>query len=174
MKQKPSTDSRFIIYRIFYGNILAYVGQTAQPIARRLQKHFFAAVHIRKLDPREVTRIEVAHCISRADMNIYERYYIELFKPPLNALAKDSDELTVRLPDLVFEDVDIPLLDKWRQKISEKEEAERQAKKASSEKFLEHRRLRQMKNAGELSDDEYWAKSDAIEEADEVDDCFVW
>lgn len=155
-------EKQYIIYKVYYGDILAYIGQTAQQINRRLHKHFFAASHIRKIDPRAVTKVEVAVCLTRADMNVYEKYYIELLKPPLNSLEKDTDLLTIRLPDLDFCAVDIPLMDKWRAKIAEKENEESLQKKANHERFIALQELKRKRRCGEISEDEYDIMRDAL------------
>lgn len=148
-------EKQFIIYKIYYGDILTYIGQTAQQIDRRLHKHFFAASHIRKIDPRAVTKVEVANCVTRADMNVYEKYYIELLKPSLNCLEKDTDLLTIRLPDLNFFPVDIPLMAKWRARIADRENEESLQKKANHERFLALQELKRRRRCGEVSEDDY-------------------
>ena len=155
----------YLLYRIYYDGTLVYIGQTAQAIDRRLQKHFFAPAHIRKIDPRLVTSVEVASCASRADMNVYERYYIELHKPELNFLEKDIDDLSpsVRLPDLDFQEAHIPLMDKWRVKIAEVEQGEQAAKEEKIRRFTESQALRRQRRAGEISEDEYYTRLEAMQ-----------
>lgn len=102
----------FIIYRIYYGpTLIAYVGQTTQGIEKRLYQHFFSNVDLSFTD---VKKIEYAKCKSRADMNLYEIYYINKDKPFENLNYISKDELTVSLPPLEFVDFDLNLLSKYK------------------------------------------------------------
>jgi hypothetical protein len=85
----------------------------------------------RSIDIEGVTRIECATLKTEADMFLYEIYYINLLKPPLNRDDKARDELTERLPDLDFKEYRCHLFEKWVKQIAVKNliEAEKQAKK---------------------------------------------
>lgn len=89
----------FILYRIWYGNCLAYLGRTKQPLQARLRGHMFAKPMHRAIDIHNVTKIEYAEFQTEADMNLYEIYFINLWKPPLNVDDKARDELSITLPD---------------------------------------------------------------------------
>ncbi len=90
----------FILYRIWYGKHLAYLGRTKQPLQARIRGHMFAAPMHRAIDIHNVTRIEYTELFTEADMNLYEIYYINLWKPPLNVDDKAGDDLTITLPEL--------------------------------------------------------------------------
>lgn len=90
----------FILYRIWYGEHLAYLGRTKQPLQARLRGHMFAKPMHRAIDIHNVTKIEYTTLQTEADMNLYEIYFINLWKPPLNVDDKAKDELTLKLPDL--------------------------------------------------------------------------
>lgn len=95
----------FILYRIWYGNVLAYLGRTKQPLQARIRGHMFAQRFHRAIDIHNVTKIEYTEFQTEADMNLFEIYYINLWKPPLNVDDKARDELTVHFPEkewLVF------------------------------------------------------------------------
>ena len=59
-----------------------------------------------------VSKIEYAEFLSEADMNLYEIYYINLLKPPLNCDDKAKDELTVSLPDVDWNEMCYVSIDK--------------------------------------------------------------
>jgi excinuclease UvrABC nuclease subunit len=151
-----------IIYRIYDGYGLAYVGQTAQPIDRRLHGHFFAKPTMRKLDPRSVTKVEYAVCKTRADMNLYEIYYIEKLKPPFNIADKHGDALTVDLPELEFTQHECKLLEKWRAAIDEKEFRENEAKEQKVHAALRAGELRRQFRLGEIGEERYFDEMDEV------------
>jgi hypothetical protein len=111
------TDVKHILYKIYYYEDCIYLGRTEQPIANRLRGHFFSKPMHRKIHLPSVSRIEVAECNSTADMYLYEVYYINLLKPPLNLDDKANDELSVELPELNFLEYKPKLYDKWLQQI---------------------------------------------------------
>lgn len=90
----------FILCRIYYGNYLAYLGRTKQPLQARIRGHMFAKPMHRVIDIHNVTKIEYTMLQTEADMNLYEIYFINLWKPPLNVDDKARDDLTIKLPEL--------------------------------------------------------------------------
>ena len=48
----------FILYRIYYGECMAYLGRTKQPLQARIRGHMFASPMHRAIDIHNVTRIE--------------------------------------------------------------------------------------------------------------------
>lgn len=90
----------YILYRIWYGDCLAYIGRTKQPLQARIRGHMFAKPMHRAIDIHNVERIEYAMLQTEADMNLYEIYCINLWKPPLNVDDKARDNLTITLPEL--------------------------------------------------------------------------
>lgn len=156
------SNKTFTIYRIYYGDDIVYVGQTAQPLQNRLRGHFFKARMMRVIDIELVSKIENAVCPTQADMNVYERYYIELLKPMLNSADKDWDELTVRLPELAFQPYDPPLMEKWRKRIALQDEKEAQSKEQERHILMAKAELRRLRRAGELSEDEYFERLDRL------------
>ena len=83
----------FLIYRIWYGNCLVYVGRTKQPLQSRIRGHLFSKPMHRTVNIEQVTKIEYAELGSEADMNLYEIYYILRLHPPLNVDDKARDDL---------------------------------------------------------------------------------
>lgn len=107
----------FILYRIWYGNCLAYIGRTKQPLQARIRGHMFAKPMHRAIDIHNVTKIEYTEFLTEADMNLYEIYYINLWKPPLNVDDKARDNLSITLPDKKW-DAFIPAnWDNWKKEI---------------------------------------------------------
>ncbi len=47
-------------------------------------------------------------------MYIYELYYINKYKPPLNEDSKADDEVTIELPDLEWYEFSYHMLDQWK------------------------------------------------------------
>lgn len=88
----------FILYRIWYGQHLAYLGRTKRPLQARIRGHMFAKPMHRAIDIHNVTKIEYTEFPTEADMNLYEIYFINLWKPPLNVDDKARDDLTISLP----------------------------------------------------------------------------
>ncbi|MCM1234164.1 MAG: GIY-YIG nuclease family protein [Ruminococcus flavefaciens] len=121
------SNHEYIIYKIFYdsptGEFIAYLGRTKQPINSRLNGHFFGKLMHKKLDVLQVSHIEIAECKTEADMFLYEIYYINKYKPPINADDKSREQLTIILPELEFETLhNEALMEKWRDKIRHENE----------------------------------------------------
>ena len=97
MKNRPKG---FLLYRIWYGKELVYVGKTKRPLRKQINGHVFSQYTY--VDIEKVTKIEYAGLSSEADMNVYEMYYINLWKPRLNEEHKTEDFLSIQLPDLTW------------------------------------------------------------------------
>lgn len=111
----------FLIYRIWYGNCLVYVGRTKQPLQSRIRGHLFSKPMHRTVNIEQVTKIEYAELGSEADMNLYEIYYILRLHPPLNVDDKARDDLSVTLPELEWKAFTTPLWEGWRQEIAKQD-----------------------------------------------------
>lgn len=107
----------FILYRIWYGNCLAYLGRTKQPLQARIRGHMFAKPMRRAIDIHNVTKIEYTEFQSEADMNLYEIYFINLWKPPLNVDDKARDELSVVLFDCEWKEFVPKNWEEWKNTI---------------------------------------------------------
>ena len=107
----------FILYRIWYGNCLAYLGRTKQPLQARLRGHMFAKPMHRGINIHNVTKIDYAEFQTEADMNLYEIYFINLWKPPLNIDDKARDELSITLPDCEWKGFIPKNWDDWKKSI---------------------------------------------------------
>ena len=107
----------FILYRIYYGNCLAYLGRTKQPLQARIRGHMFAKPMHRAIDIHNVTKIEYTMLQTEADMNLYEIYFINLWKPPLNVDDKARDNLTIELPELSWQQFIPSNWDEWKNEL---------------------------------------------------------
>jgi len=107
----------FILYRIWYGDCLAYLGRTKQPLQSRIRGHMFAAPMHRAIDIHNVTHIEYTELQTEADMNLYEIYFINKYKPPLNVDDKARDNLTITLPELQWQPFIPKKWDKWKKQL---------------------------------------------------------
>lgn len=107
----------FILYRIYYGDCLAYLGRTKQPLQARIRGHMFATPMHRAIDIHNVTKIEYTELTTEADMNLYEIYLINLWKPPLNVDDKAKDSLTIRLPELEWKEFFPSRWDEWKTEL---------------------------------------------------------
>lgn len=108
----------FILYKIWYGDCLAYLGRTKQPLQARIRGHMFAKPMHRAIDIHNVTKIEYTKLQTEADMNLYEIYFINLYKPPLNIDDKAQDNLTIQLPELKWEEFIPSKWEDWKIELS--------------------------------------------------------
>lgn len=108
----------FILYRIWYKDFIAYLGRTKQPLQERMHGHMFAAPMHRAIDIHNVSRIEYTELSTEADMNLYEIYFINLWKPPLNIDDKAKDNLTIFLPALTWEEFIPKNWEKWKRELN--------------------------------------------------------
>lgn len=163
-------DIQYTLYKIYYGEELVYVGRTKQPLQDRIRGHVFKQRMMRAIDIDKVTKIEYAYCNTEADMFFYEIYYINLFHPKLNRDDKARDELTVRLPDLTFQQFDTHLWDKWKSELHKRdfEDIVRQQKlkQHQEEKRAQRKDLLNQYTNQEFDEDTYWDKLKELEEWD--------
>lgn len=101
---------------------MVYLGRTNQPISNRLRGHFFAKPMHKKIDIKQVTKIEVSELKTEADMFIYEIYYINRLKPILNCDDKSRSEVTIKLPELEFKEFKSKRMAVWKKEVAYKEE----------------------------------------------------
>lgn len=152
-----SKTQGFILYRIYYGDMLVYLGRTKQPLQNRIRGHLFKKPMHRSINIELVTKIEYSTFQTEADMNLYEIYFINLWKPPLNIDDKCEDNLTVSLPDVEWQLFETSLWDKWKLEIKKKNSANemRENEKSAREELL--RVMRKQWHDGEISEEIYYA-----------------
>lgn len=107
----------YILYKIYYGDKLVYVGRTKQELKNRLRGHFFGNnAMTKKIDIFQTTKIEYCVCNSEADMNLMEIYLICKYKPCINKDDVPKDDLTINLPEPKFYLYWDNIIDKWKEK----------------------------------------------------------
>lgn len=107
----------FILYRIWYKDCLAYLGRTKQPLQARIRGHMFARPMHKVINIHNVTKVEYTQLQTEADMNLYEIYFINLWKPPLNVDDKARDNLTISLPELEWKEFIPANWEKWKREL---------------------------------------------------------
>lgn len=108
----------YILYKIYYGDELVYIGRTSQDLKDRLRQHFFGHPMVKKIDIFQTTKIEYATLNTQADMFLYEIYEINKWKPRINKDDKARDDFSpfIELPQLAFYDYWPEIIDKWKEK----------------------------------------------------------
>lgn len=167
----------FILYRIWYGKYIAYVGRTKQPLQSRIHGHLYKKPMQRSINIELVTKIEYTEFQTESDMNLYEIYFINLWKPTLNVDDKCKDELTVRLPDVEWKIFTTNLWDKWKKEIHAIDDAYQMKQNEKMARFELDRLMRKKWHDGEISEDAYYdylekSKQKPIETYDIIDDIF--
>lgn len=135
----------FTIYKIYYDEILIYIGRTQQKLQTRLHGHFFKAPMMREIDINGVTKIEFTKFETQADMFVWEIYLINKYKPPLNKDDKAKDNLTFDLIEPEFKKFYYYKISEWRDKINLKDkeyEKKKQEKIMLAEVFREQRKIK--------------------------------
>ena len=155
--------SNHILYRIYYGDCLVYLGRTNQSLQNRIRGHLFKKPMHRVINIDQVTKIEYCEFETVADMYLYEIYYINLWKPPLNVDDKAKDKLTVQLPDIEWKLGEFPLWDKWKEEIHKNDDTYKSVKKELNLLYEKRQQLRKDKHSENITEDEYWDKRDVID-----------
>lgn len=112
----------FLLYRIYYGDIIVYLGRTKQPLQARIRGHVFQKPMHKLILIQNVSKIEYTELQTEADMNLYEIYYINLWKPPLNVDDKARDELSISLPELEWKEFVPANWDDWKRQLENNRE----------------------------------------------------
>ena len=148
----------FVLYRIYYGENIVYIGRTKQPLQDRIRGHVFKKPMQRSISIDNVSKIEYAEFQTEADMNLYEIYFINLWKPALNVDDKCTDNLTVSLPSVEWRLFQTPLWEKWKSEIHKKDTEYGGLSARNHEITEELRVLRSLWKTGKISEDEYYDK----------------
>lgn len=161
---KPQKFSGFLLYRIYYGNEIVYVGRTMQPLQTRMHDHFFKKPMVREIDINQVTKIEYTTFTSQADQYVMEIYFINLWKPKLNKDDKAADSLTLTLPEATWTEFKTPLMDKWIEQIAERDVQHEKKKLDQYELKARRTQLRKDLRSGTITEDEFEEKMIELEE----------
>ena len=76
----------------------------------------------RLVDIFRVSRVEYVKLPTEADMFLYEVYFINKWHPPLNQDDRAHDDLTVDLPETEWKTFELPLMEKWKTKMTPTEQ----------------------------------------------------
>lgn len=160
---------RFLVYRIWYGDILVYIGRTKQPLQNRIRGHLFQKPMHRTISIELVTKIEYTEFSTEADMNLYEIYFILKEHPQLNVDDKTKDYPTVDLPEVEWREFSTPLWGKWLDELQRKATRQDKLRMRYRQIQEEMRVVRSMRRTGEIGEDEYWDKREALnKEMDQI------
>ena len=166
----PKNFAGFTLYKIYYDDCLVYLGRTMQPLQNRIRGHLFKKPMHREIDINQVTKIEYATFQSQADMNVYEVYLINLWKPPLNKDDKAHDNLTVTLPEVEWKLFTTHLWEKWKAEIAESDREERLCRQAQIAAMELQGEMRRKRRSDEITEKEYDDFLDELAECKERDD----
>lgn len=90
-------NKKYYIYRYFNSkHDVIYVGLTERPLKERVREH-----RVEELQ-KETAFIDYATVKTKADMEIYEIFYINKYLPKFNIKSVDSERTTIQLPELDF------------------------------------------------------------------------
>jgi hypothetical protein len=106
----------YIVYKVYYGDNLVYIGRTKQRLIDRMRMHFFGNPMVPKLNIFDVSKIEYALFLTECDQFVYEVYLINLYQPCLNSHDLGNDSLTIYLPEPEFYIWENNIFDKWKDK----------------------------------------------------------
>lgn len=151
-----SNPKGFILYKIYYDSELVYLGRTKQPLQDRIRGHLFKKPMHRSIGIEFVTKIEYAEFETEADMNVYEVYFINLYRPPLNRDDKARDRLTVSMPPVEWKTYTTPLWEKWKDEIQQADRAADEKRKKACLRIEQTRAMRKKRARGEITEDEYF------------------
>lgn len=152
----------YILYKIYYGDCLVYLGRTKQALQSRIRGHLFQRPMHRSICIDLVTRIEYAEFKTEADMNLYEIYFINLWKPPLNIDDKCRDGLTVHLPEVAWVQYVPQLWEKWKEEIRQKDISYNMKTQERAAQAELTRIMRQKWHIGEITEEEYYAFKESL------------
>lgn len=127
----------FILYRIWYGDVLVYLGRTKQPLQSRIHGHLFKKPMQRSISINLVTKIEYAD--------------------------KCKDELTVHLPDVEWQIFTTPLWDKWKREIAAVDKEYQMRRQEKAAKLEMDRIMRRKWHSREITEEEYYKYLDCGE-----------
>lgn len=151
-----SENKQRIVYRIYYGDKLVYIGRTSQPLQNRIRTHIMGTPMVRKLEIDKISKIEYVNLKTEADMFLYEIYFINLWHPKLNRDDKAKDELTVSLPDVEWKEFSTKLWENWKQKVKDQTTEAQLRKETRAQLMSKREEMRNKWKSGEISEEEYY------------------
>lgn len=85
----------FYVYRYVYNHQIIYVGKTKRDLCVRISEHKVE----RKFLPYLTADIEYIVCKTHVEMDIYEKYYINVYSPILNVTDMCGASFDFKLPE---------------------------------------------------------------------------
>ncbi len=154
----------FIVYRVYYGDRIVYVGRTKQLLQDRIRRHVYGKPFHRKLDLERITKVEYHEFPSEADMFLYEIYYIIKLHPELNVDDKPHDRLSFSLPAISWTPFPLVLREKWQDQLTLARMGESETAEKIADIDDEIKQLGRAKRRGEVSVKEYCGKLRTLQE----------
>ena len=97
IKRRIKMEKKYYIYRYFNDkHDIIYIGLTERPLKERVREH-----KVEELQ-KETAFIDYATVKTKADMEIYEIFYINKYLPKFNIKSADPERTTIQLPELDF------------------------------------------------------------------------
>ena len=149
----------YILYKIYYDNTLVYLGRTKQPLLNRIKTHCFKDPTVRSIEVDKINKIEYTILPTEADMFIYEIYYINKYKPPLNVDDKAKDDFTFgSLPEIEWKEWDYEdTLKNWSNQIGAHDNQVMFRKKEKKARRDYMRLMKEKFENGEIDEEEYFS-----------------
>lgn len=121
-KQEKSRPHRgdMLIYRIYYGDEIVYIGKTKQALSTRIKSHLYGRKYETRINIDRMTHIDYSVYKTPADWLLYHVYWVNKYHPRLNQTHKTSGHLTVSLPNVRWVKYTPLLLSKWREDLKSK------------------------------------------------------
>ena len=107
------------LYKIYSENCLLYVGVTQQTLRETLHQHFFKEHGKRAINLECVTKIEYAFLPTEADLYVAHAICLNKLKPALNHDRKAMDQLTMKTPEVIFQEYEDEELRRWKEQIKD-------------------------------------------------------
>lgn len=147
----------YILYKIYYDNHLVYLGRTKQPLINRIKTHCFKDPTVRSIEIDKISKIEYCILPTEADMFIYEIYYINIYKPPLNVDDKAKDNFTFgSLPEVEWLEWDYEdTLKNWSEQMGTHDNQLMFRKKEKKARRDYTKLMKERFQNGEISEEEY-------------------
>lgn len=100
--KKENNSQKYYVYKFCNKeNQIIYVGKS-NDLTRRMNEHFSDYGHLPKECYNNVAKIDFIVLNSEIDMNIYELYYINLYKPYFNIKDKSENNMELKLPEKIW------------------------------------------------------------------------
>lgn len=162
----------FYIYRYTYRGEVIYIGKTSRELYKRIEEHKSESKFVPYLAESVVDFFTTATSV---EMDIYEKYYINIYSPRLNVVDMCGADFNFRLPEPHWQKFDEHIAATGKQQFAATQKAKKQAKQGNPARRQElETKLAELETAYSLLDN-FEALLDTLFEAyvsedfDEVD-----